>query len=141
MMKCTDFDDEMSTEERVSFREHVDECETCRVELEKMKRVKDMTVRIRMADLEDREWETYWARIYNRGERYLGWILLSIGAIITFAWGMYSAMSELLGDPSIPVVVRFGIFGTVIGLIILLVSVARQRFFVWKRDPYREVKR
>ncbi len=148
-MSCSDFpmksmayiDHEMPAVERDAFENHIAGCDACRVELEKMKRVKSMTMRIRMADLEDQEWESYWARIYNRGERFLGWILFSIGAIITLSWGMYQLMAELLRDPTIPVIVRLGIFGVVTGLIVLLVSVARQRFFAWKRDPYREVKR
>lgn len=148
-MNCADFplksmayiDDEMSPEERAAFEAHVEECRSCRVELEKMRRVKEMTVRVRMADLEDREWEAYWARIYNRGERFLGWILFSVGVIITLVWGMYRAMRELLADPSVPIVFRAGIFALVVGLIILLVSVARQRLHAWRSDPYREVKR
>ncbi len=148
-MKCGDFplksmayiDDEMTRGEKSEFEKHVAECARCAAELEKLRRVKKMTGRIRMADLEDQEWDRYWGGIYNRVERFLGWILLSVGAIITISWGMFHALRELLADPTVPLVVRFAIFGVVVGLAILFVSVARQRYFAWKSDPYREVKR
>ena len=148
-MKCDEFplksmaylDDEMEPGDREAFEYHVAMCDRCRAELEKLRRVKEMTGRIKMVDVEEQRWETYWAQIYNRLERMLGWILLSIGAIITFSYGLFTAMKDLLYDSSVPVLLRFGIFALVIGLVILLVSVARQRFFAWKRDPYREVRR
>jgi len=134
-------DDEMSDDERRRFEEHVAECDACGTELEKLRGVKEVTTRMKLADLEDRRWDHYWAGVYNRLERRAGWILLSLGAIVVIAWGLYGALGDLFGDESLPLVIRAGIGCALLGVVILFVSVARQRLFSWKRDPYREVKR
>ncbi len=148
-MRCEEFprlsmaylDGEMEAEERVRFEEHIARCDTCRVELEKLRRVKEVTVRMRLADLEEKEWEVYGARVYNRLERGLGWIFLSLGAVVVLFYGLYQWVTTLWADASLPLVVRLGILSVLLGFVILLVSVARQRYFAWRRDPYRGVQR
>ena len=39
-------------------------------------------------------WRLYWASVYNRLERRIGWILLSIGAMITLFFGGYKMVAE-----------------------------------------------
>lgn len=134
-------DDEMDAGERRSFEAHLGECPACRAELEKLKGVKEMTTRLRLADLEDRDWELYGARVYNRIERGTGWVFLSVGAIVTIGYGMWEAFAGLLRDQSLPVIVRAGIGCGLLGLVILFVGVVRQRLHSRSRDPYREVRR
>ena len=39
-------------------------------------------------------WRLYWASVYNRLERRIGWILLSIGAMIALFFGGYKMVAE-----------------------------------------------
>jgi hypothetical protein len=39
-------------------------------------------------------WRLSWASVYNRLERRIGWILLSIGAMITLFFGGYKIVEE-----------------------------------------------
>ncbi len=39
-------------------------------------------------------WRLYWASVYNRLERRIGWILLSIGAMIFLFFGGYKMVAE-----------------------------------------------
>ncbi len=39
-------------------------------------------------------WRVYWASVYNRLERRIGWILLSIGAMIILFFGGYKMVAE-----------------------------------------------
>ncbi|MFH1679951.1 MAG: zf-HC2 domain-containing protein [Candidatus Eisenbacteria bacterium] len=134
-------DGEMDGEARARFEEHLAACPRCRSEFEPLSRVKEVTTRMKLADREDRDWELYWGRVYNRMERDAGWILLSVGATVLFSFGAYRVFLGVWNDASLPVVVRIGIGCALLGIVVLFVSVARQRFHAWLRDPYRRVQR
>ena len=140
MLSMAYLDEEISPEDRLEFEKHLEECADCRRELEKLRRVKEVTARMKLADLEERDWEAYWGGVYNRLERGAGWIFFSIGAIVVLAFAAYSALRGFFFDPAEPLLLRLGAGSLVLGLVILIVSVGRQRLHAWRRDPYRRVK-
>lgn len=148
-MRCEDFpglsmawlDDELEKEERRAFEKHLEECPACRAELEPLRGVKEVTTRMKLADLEDREWRRYGNLVYHRIERGAGWALFSLGSILLLAWIGWELFAGLLKDDSIPVVGRAGIGCALLGLVILFVGVVRQRLHARRRDPYRGVER
>jgi hypothetical protein len=89
----------------------------------------------------DEAWERYWRNTYPRFERNTGWILLSIGAIILLTYGTYELALDLLQDTTSPWWIRMATGLVCAGISVLFVSVLRERLFVRKSDPYREVKR
>ena len=86
-------------------------------------------------------WQVYWSSVYNRLERRFGWILFSIGAIILLFYGGYKAIEGLIQDPTIPLILKVGILGLLAGLVVLLVSIGRERIFVRQRERYKEVEK
>lgn len=86
-------------------------------------------------------WESYWSRLYNRLERGLSWILVSVGAIIVLSYSAYHALQEFIADSSMPLVVKWGVAALVLGGIMLLVSVLREKLLLRKHDRYKEVER
>jgi len=83
--------------------------------------------------------EGYWSRVYNRLERGLGWILTSIGAMSLL---FYKAIESLIKDPTLAVFLKVVILILLAGVVILFVSVVRERIFSYKKDKYaKEVKR
>ncbi len=46
-------------------------------------------------------WKLYWASVYNRLKRRIGWILFSIGAMIIF-FGGYKMVEGIIQGPSTP---------------------------------------
>lgn len=86
-------------------------------------------------------WEVYWASVYNRLERRMGWILLSIGAMILLFFGGYKAIEGIIQDTTIPIILKAGILALLAGVVVLLVSLIRERFFVRKRERYKEVEK
>ena len=54
-------------------------------------------------------WRLYWASVYNRLERRIGWILLSIGAMIILFFGGYKMVEGIIQDPSTPLLLKAGI--------------------------------
>jgi len=45
-------------------------------------------------------WRLYWASVYNRLERRIGWILLSVGAMIILFFGGYKMVEGIIQDLS-----------------------------------------
>jgi predicted anti-sigma-YlaC factor YlaD len=148
-MKCEEIrpwlmaflDGEIEQREKSEVERHLVECESCRREYESFARLKEVTNTMRFADLSDQLWAGYWKGVYRRMERGAGWIFLSIGAIILLAFGAYQFFRELLTDPAISLVVKIGVSTGAFGAIILLVSIVRERLFLFKTERYREVQR
>lgn len=110
-------------------------------ERESMRRVKEVTGMMTYREPPEEVWGTYWGSVYNRFERGVAWILASVGAIVLLAYGAWNALGGLWGDASVPLFVRLAVFALVMGGIILLVSVAREKWFTASRDPYKEIRR
>jgi hypothetical protein len=110
-------------------------------ELEVTRAMKGVTESMKLKEFPDAVWDRYWDGTYNRLERRFGWLLLSLGAAVLLAGGLYELAVNLLRESADPWWVRLGIAAAIVGLAVLFVSVARERLFTWRRDPYREVER
>jgi len=86
-------------------------------------------------------WKLYWASVYNRLERRIAWILLSIGAMIILFFGGYKMVEGIIQAPSTPLLLKAGILTILGGIVVLLVSLIREQFFVRKRERYKEVEK
>jgi len=110
-------------------------------EWERLKQVKEVTSTMALRSPPAEVWESYWTSVYHRLERGVGWILASIGAIVLLAYGLWTAAQELMADASIPGFIKAAVFATLLGAAIILVSVAREKWFVYRSDPYKDVQR
>ena len=57
----------------------------------------------------------------------VGLVILSAGAIILVGFGLYRLVDVFLSDSSIPVIVKWGITGVILGVIIILISLIVER--------------
>ncbi len=134
-------DDELEPEERRAFEEELARDPGLREELQEVQSMKSVVAGMRLRELPDDAWDHYRERTYNRLERRVGWILLSVGAAVLVGYGLYELVVFLVSAAELAWWIRAAIGAACVGVAILLVSVIRERIFVWKRDPYREVKR
>jgi predicted anti-sigma-YlaC factor YlaD len=149
-MSCDEFDrmagayldGELPDNERRRFEDHLAACDACRRELAELKRLTEDLNMMRFKEPGDEELERYWAGVYNRVERGIGWILLSVGAILTLCYGAFEIIEEMIRDPAISVILKVGVCALIAGLVVLFVSLLRERLVVHKVDRYaREVER
>jgi ferric-dicitrate binding protein FerR (iron transport regulator) len=110
-------------------------------EWQRLKQVKEVTSTMALRTPPKEVWETYWTSVYSRLERGVGWILASVGAIVLLAYGLWTAAQDLMADASIPGFIKAAVFATLLGTAIVLVSVAREKWFVYRSDPYKDVQR
>ena len=134
-------DGELSAEETAAFLDHIKNCAQCSSELKHFQKLKEVTDGMTLKTPEDTIWADYWSGIYNRIERGIGWILLSICGMLLLIYGGFKAVEDLIQDPMVGLIVKMGILGLIAGLAILFVSALRERLFFWKNDRYKNVRR
>ncbi len=134
-------DEELTALEAARVGQHLQECHECTTDLEDFRKLKEVTRNMRVVMPDDKYWDEYWSNIYNRLERRVGWILLSLGSIILSAYGLYWVIAEIFFRKNVPLVIQLGVAALVVGFCALLVSVLRERFFLSKSDKYERIKR
>ena len=134
-------DDELTELEALRIEEHLKECKECSKELEEFRRLKEVTHNMRVSTPDDRYWEIYWSNIYNRIERRVGWIMISIGSILLTSYALYYLVESVLFKGNIPIVVRMGVAALVVGFCTLIISVLRERIITSRADKYERIQR
>ena len=134
-------DNELDDQQKRAFEEHLAGCPDCTRDMAQFRKLKQMTDSVAFVEPEDRVWEQYWGNIYNRIERGMGWILFSVAAIALLIYGGFQLIEEIIEDPTLGTLLKIGLFALLGGLVILLVSVVRERMYFWSRDRYRDVRR
>jgi len=134
-------DSVLSAEQRRLVEEHIKECDSCRKEFEEMRKFEEVMDKMELKKPPKEVWQIYWSSVYNRLERRIGWILFSIGAIIILFYVGYKAIEGIIQDPTIPLLLKVGILGVLAGLVVLLVSIGRERIFVRQKERYKEVEK
>ncbi len=134
-------DKELDEEKKKQIEEHLKECSECRREFEEMGKFEEVMNKMELKKPPREVWQIYWASIYNRLERRIGWILLSIGAMILIFFGGYKMVEGIIQDPSTSLLLKVGILTLMAGVVVLLFSLIREQFFVRKRERYKEVEK
>jgi len=119
--------------------EHIRTCPECRKEFEETRKLEEVMGKMAFKKPPKETWEIYSTTVYNRLERGIGWIFMSIGAMILLFFGGYKLVEGIVQDPEIPVLLKVGILAVLAGIVVLLVSFGRERLFVDKRERYKEV--
>ena len=134
-------DDELDDTQISEVKDHLSSCKKCSEEYASLKKVKEVTDKMKFKKLPEFYWDDYWKHIYNRIERGLSWLLLSIGAIIVLSFAGWEFLDRLIEDSNMHPILKGGIFILTIGLMILVVSIVREKLMVRRVDKYREVER
>ena len=135
-------DGELSEEQSGELRDHLRRCEACREESEGFAALKEGLAMIEFKEPTDAELERYWRGIYNRLERGLGWVFFSLGAVVVLCYGAFALLEELFKHPKVALGLKIGVGALVLGVVVLFVSILRERLAVRKKDRYsKEVRR
>jgi predicted anti-sigma-YlaC factor YlaD len=130
-------DDEICAEDRAALESHLAECSDCRREFEQLKKVSELVDGIELQRPSEEDMMRYWPSVYAKIERGAGWSLLLIGAVIWVGYGVFLFIT----DPSVGSLTKFLIALPIVGLLVLLISVIRERVVVGRTERYKEVQR
>lgn len=134
-------DHELTAEEMREFEMLVQKYPEFQTEWTKYQHLKEVTQSMKFKSPKKEVWDNYWMHVYNRIERGIAWIIFSIGAIILITYGLFKAVEAVIADPQLESILKVGIIAIIAGVVILLVSVAREKLFMSKSDPYKEIQR
>lgn len=134
-------DQELTQEQWHEFTQIIHSNPTFKTEWEHYQKLKEVTRAMKFKSPPQEIWDNYWMKTYNKIERGIGWIIFSIGAIILITYGLFKAVESIIADPNLQGIVKIGIFAVLLGMVILVVSVIREKLFVRKSDPYKEIQR
>lgn len=110
-------------------------------EWDRLVRLKEVTEGMRLRKPPEEVWDSYWTSVYRRLERGVAWILVSIGVMVLLGYGAWTAVQELLADTEMPWFLKAAILATTVGVVVLFVSVLREKLFVRGRQRYKDVER
>lgn len=134
-------DSDITAEEKSELENLLASDSELKKEFNEQVRIKGVLTKMKLKNPSVEIWDSYWLGVYNKLERGLAWILVSLGAIILISFGTYEAVSEMLQDTSTPAAVKIGVTALLVGGLILLFSVIREKLFTYKRDKYKEIQR
>lgn len=129
-------DGELGPGEKDRYEEHVRSCDDCRRELREMGRIVGLTNDLRLKPPDEEFWARYWDNLYHRLERGTGFLLLVAGIVVLSAFAVYEAITS----PEFFTVKGVSIAAALLGLVVVFLSVARERYHESKSDPYKGVK-
>ena len=134
-------DGELSPAEQEQVQREIEDSPECRAIYREFLAFKNFTTGIQIKTPDGMRWENYMNSLYARIERGTGWILFSLGAIILLSYGAYAFITSLIKDSDVPLLVKTGIFSAAAGLVILFVSIIRERILDRKTDVYKEIRK
>jgi predicted anti-sigma-YlaC factor YlaD len=145
MMACGRFkelmmaslDGEIGAEDRAELESHLAECADCRREFDELSTLSELVGEIELPKPSQEDMMKYWPSVYAKIERGAGWGLVVIGALIWVAYGVFLFIT----DPTIGSMTKFLIALPVVGVLMLLISVVRERVNVSKTERYKGVER
>jgi len=132
---------ELSTEEKKEFDYLLRDNPKLEAEFNEQKKIKEVLMNMSIKNPGKEFWDGYWLSIYNRIERGIAWILISISAIVIAGYGIYEAIINLFAETNIPVFMKIAIIVFVIGIAVLIFSLLREKIAVSKKDKYKEIQR
>ncbi|MBU8869330.1 MAG: zf-HC2 domain-containing protein [Gemmatimonadales bacterium] len=134
-------DGELDPGNTARLEAHLKDNPETRNEIEQLLRLKNLTRALRLKIAPPEEWEVFWHSVYNRSERSLGWILLTLGLSVAGGWFAWLILQSLLSTESLPLLVKGAIIVGIAGTLVLMVSVVRERIFKRNRTRYKDVIR
>ncbi len=135
------FDDNLNAEESAEFKNMLESNAELKKEFEEQRRIKEVLRKMKLKNPSREVWDSYWMGIYNRIERGIAWVVISIGALIFFGYASFEVVNAFVNDTQTPPLAKLGITLLIFGALILIFSLIREKIFTSKIDKYKEVQR
>lgn len=130
-------DQELTHDESSEIHDHLRKCASCRTEYDELLQAGDMLGGVSFREPEDELLASLWKRPYSRWAKISG-LLLIIGGWLTL---VVFALIEMFRDTQEPLLSRISVGAIIIGFIIMLLYVIRERMATIKIDKYKGVIR
>ncbi len=129
-------DGELTQGDRQRVELHVASCASCQKMYEEMTRLREGVGNLSFGEMSTEEWSKIMNGVTVRTSRVFGWLLYVGGLVLLIGYGSY----EFAVDDELPAMVKTGVAAALLGLVLLLASVFRQRVIASKQDKYEDVQ-
>lgn len=133
-------DGELEAGDIARVEAHLKADAAARAEVERLRAFNRLTAGLQLREAPPEDWEAFWSSAYNRAERSLGWILFGAGVLVAGAYGLWLVAAAVFGS-TLPIVVKAAVMAGATGLLVLLLSVLRERVFTRRRTRYDDIVR
>ena len=129
-------DGELTQQERQRVRLHCDQCTSCRDELEQIRSMRERVGSSRLSELGEDRWRETMEDSTVKTTRGIGWLIFIGGILLAVGVGVLEVINSTSMSPTEKLII-----GTVYGgLLLLFISVLRQRLIERKTDKYKDVE-
>jgi ferric-dicitrate binding protein FerR (iron transport regulator) len=104
-------------------------------EWDRLRRVRQLTATMRFAQPPTDVWDRYRASVLHRAERGLAWILIAFGLAVLGSVAAWRWL-EQWWSAELPLSIRVATGALMLGVSLLVVSIGRERWLMYRRDPY-----
>lgn len=130
-------DKELSPEESRSVNEHLIRCASCREEYDLLCESSRKLSGLSYTEPDEKILNKIWKSPYSRFGRNAALGMILAGWLLLMGFGIFTALTA----PNEPVLPKIGMAAVLLGFVILLLSLIRERIRGYQNDPYKEVKR
>lgn len=130
-------DGELTQQEQQRVRVHYESCRECESNLSELRALREKIGEARLSDRARDHWRETMNDTATKTSRGLGWLLLIGGLLLAAGIGVYEFV---LSMPSMSLTEKLIVIGIYGGLLLIFVSVLRQRLIERKTDKYKDVE-
>ena len=129
-------DGELTQQQRQRVEIHCDACAECKTNLKELQALQESIGKARLSEIDQDVWRERMDNVTVRTTRGIGWLLIIGGVLVAIGIGVY----EFVFDSSLGLVEKLIIGAIYGGVVLLFLSVLRQRLIERKTDKYKDVE-
>ncbi len=130
-------DGELTPDEIRQINDHLTRCAACRVEYEQLRETSGKLAAITFREPTDAVLAQVWKSPFSRLVRNTSLALIIGGYAGLLGYGLFEFLTS--GTKELPA--KMGLAAIILGFLILLVQLIRERVRTYQTDPYKEIER
>jgi hypothetical protein len=130
-------DGELTQQDRQRVRLHLDSCKPCEAERDEILSLREQLGKARLSDRDHDIWREAMDNTTVKATRGIGWLLLIGGVLLGVGIGVFEIVTEPSAASMAEKLIVGGIYG---GMLLIFISVLRQRLIERKTDKYKDVE-
>jgi anti-sigma factor RsiW len=130
-------DGELTPDESRQANEHLTRCAACRAEYEQLRETTGKLAAISFQEPTDQVLAKVWKSPFSRLARNASLFLIIGGYASLVGYGLFEFLTS--GKKELPA--KMGLAAVIMGFLILLLQLIRERVKTYKTDPYKDIER
>jgi anti-sigma factor RsiW len=130
-------DGELTPDETRRINDHLTRCAACRTEYEQLRETTGRLDALSLQEPDDAVLAQVWKSPFSRLARNTALVLVIGGYATLIGYGLFEFLRS--GTKALPA--KLGLAAIVLGFLILLLQLIRERFRTYQTDPYKEINR